>query len=70
MRQVDDAMLRALAQNGGVVMTLPRQRFDVGTGHAFNVDASALASGTYLYRVIAQTSTRTLRHTGRMILSK
>ena len=55
---------------GRKVMTLPRQRFDAGTGHAFNVDASALASGTYLYRVIAQTSTRTLRHTGRMILSK
>jgi len=55
---------------GRKVMTLPAQRFDVGTSHAFNVDASALASGTYLYRVIAQTSTRTLRHTGRMILSK
>ena len=55
---------------GRTVMTLPRQRFEAGAGHAFNVDASALASGTYLYRVIAQTATGTRRHTGLMILSK
>jgi hypothetical protein len=55
---------------GRKVMTLPTQRFDIGTGHAFNVDASTLASGTYLYRVIAQTPTRTLTRTGRMVLAK
>ena len=51
-------------------MTTPVQRLEAGAGHSFQVDGSTLASGVYLYRVIAQTNARTLSHTGRMILSK
>lgn len=55
---------------GRTVMTKPAQRLEAGVGHAFDVDASTWASGLYLYRVTAQTATRTLTHTGRMSLLK
>ena len=65
-----DVRLEVIDVLGRKVMTLPAQRFQAGAGHSFSVDASSLASGIYLYRVTAETSTHTLRHTGRMILSK
>lgn len=55
---------------GRTVLQQPARRFDAGIGHTFLLDASSLASGVYLYRLVAQTDARTLIHTGRMILSK
>lgn len=55
---------------GRTVLSQPARRFEAGVGHTFSVNASALASGIYLYRVTALTGAQTLTHTGRMILSK
>ena len=62
--------LEVIDMLGRRVMNVPAQRLEAGAGHTFAVDGSGLASGIYLYRVIAQTNTQTLTHTGRMILSK
>ena len=62
--------LEVIDMLGRRVMSVPAQRLEAGAGHTFDVDGSGLASGIYLYRVIAQTDARVLTHTGRMILSK
>lgn len=53
---------------GRTVMTTPAQQIEAGAARTLHVDASALASGAYLYRVIAQTPTRSLIKTGQMVL--
>jgi len=55
---------------GRSVLTMPVRRIEAGAARTLTVDASTLASGTYLYRVVAQTPTRTLTRTGRMVLAK
>lgn len=55
---------------GRSVMLLPAQVMKAGANQKVQVDASRLASGTYLYRVKAQTATDTLIETGRMMLVK
>ncbi len=49
---------------------MPVRRIEAGAARTLTVDASTLASGTYLYRVVAQTPTHTLTRTGRMVLAK
>ena len=42
----------------------------VGTGHTLAVDASSLASGLYVYRLVARGATGIMTETGRMTLLK
>ena len=55
---------------GRNVMTLPARQLEAGTARNIEVNATNLASGTYLYRVIAKTATDTMVKTGRMMLIK
>ncbi|MFQ5569992.1 MAG: Ig-like domain-containing protein [Rhodothermales bacterium] len=55
---------------GRRVMTVPVQRVEAGANRALEVDASRLASGTYLYRLIIRTATDTMAKNGRMMLIK
>ncbi len=53
---------------GRTVLTVPAQRVEAGAGRSLRVDAGGLASGTYLYRLIARTAGRAMMQTGRMTL--
>ncbi len=55
---------------GRSVMTLPAKQLEAGAARTVEVNASSLASGTYLYRLIAKTATDTMVKTGRMMLIK
>ena len=55
---------------GRTVWTTPPQRIEAGAGRALTVEATGLASGVYLYRVVAQAATATQIRTGRMILAR
>ena len=55
---------------GRNVMTLPAKQVDAGASRSLEINASSLASGTYLYRVLARTTTGMMIQTGRMTLVK
>ena len=55
---------------GRNVLTTPRTPFSAGAGHGFQLNASSLPSGTYLYRVLAELSSGAQIQTGRMTLLK
>ena len=55
---------------GRSVMTVPAQELEAGVNRNIEVNASRLASGTYLYRVIAIGASDTNIDTGRMVLIK
>jgi len=55
---------------GRNILTTPRASFSAGVGHEFQLDASSLPSGTYLYRVLAEMSGGIQVQTGRMTLVK
>ena len=55
---------------GRSVMLLPAQMMEAGANRTMQVNATSLASGNYLYRVIAKTATDTMIMTGRMTLLK
>ena len=55
---------------GRRVLALPVETLQAGFNHKQHINASALASGIYLYRVHAQTPTRTLVQTGQMVVLK
>ncbi len=55
---------------GRHVMTVPTQKIDAGAKRAVELDGSNLASGTYLYRVIAKMASGTHIDSGRMVLVK
>ena len=55
---------------GRSVLTLPAQQVEAGVNRSLDVNASSLASGTYLYRVRVRTLSQTLVRTGRMTLVK
>ncbi len=55
---------------GRTVMTLPPKPMEAGLQQRIPVDAGTLASGTYLYRVIARTAGQTQIETGRMTVIK
>lgn len=55
---------------GRVVLEVPAQQFAAGANRSVEVDASPLASGVYLYRVVARTEARTHVATGRLTLVK
>ncbi len=55
---------------GRRIMTLPAQDLEAGAKRSVEIDAAGLASGTYLYRVIAKSASGTNRGVGRMVLLK
>lgn len=55
---------------GRLVRVIPAQKVAAGAQRMLNVDVADLSSGTYLYRVIARTSSGVRVGTGRMVLLK
>lgn len=55
---------------GRRVLATPAQRLEAGARRALTVEAGRLASGLYLYRVIAHADTETFTGTGRMTVLK
>lgn len=55
---------------GRRVMRTEPVTFSPGTGHSLEIDARHLASGTYLYRVVAHSPGNTQTRTGHMVLIK
>ena len=55
---------------GRRVLTTPAQHLEAGARRALTVDAGRLASGLYLYRVVARTNTEALTGAGRMMVVK
>ena len=55
---------------GRVVLTQPARAVEAGAARALEIDAGSLASGTYFYRLTAQTPTDTMVRTGQMLLIK
>jgi hypothetical protein len=55
---------------GRNVMTLPAREMEAGSKRAVEVNAVNLASGTYLYKVIAKSASGVNIDTGRMVLVK
>lgn len=53
---------------GRQVMVHPVGHLPAQTNHTVTLNARALPSGTYLYRLVAQTNTRTHHQTGRFVL--
>ena len=55
---------------GRVVMNVPSQRFEAGSGHMIQVDATSLASGIYVYQVVAEGAQQTYQKAATMTLIK
>ena len=55
---------------GRTVLTTPAQQRQAGSAQTMVLDASGLASGTYIYRVRAQTALNTQFRTGRLTVIK
>lgn len=55
---------------GRSMLALPSRRMDAGAIRTYQIDASSLSSGTFLYRVTAQTPTATWQDSGTMIVLK
>ncbi|MCH8122799.1 MAG: T9SS type A sorting domain-containing protein, partial [Bacteroidetes bacterium] len=55
---------------GRRAMVIPAQSIQAGVNRSIFVNASALASGSYFYRVIAKMDSKTLVESGRMMLIK
>jgi hypothetical protein len=56
--------------NGQQVLATTPLRMNAGTAQALRLDASALATGVYFYRVTAATAKETFTGTGNMLLVK
>ncbi|MEM6785552.1 MAG: T9SS type A sorting domain-containing protein, partial [Bacteroidota bacterium] len=61
-----DVSLRVYDVLGRTVAEIAPTRLAAGTNQTFDLDASSLASGAYVYRVEAQMGTETRSETGRM----
>jgi len=55
---------------GRTVMTIPAQNIAAGTKRTVQVNASDIASGMYVYRLVAKSATNTWVSTGKMTLLK
>ena len=65
-----DVSIEVVDVLGRVVLTQQLGRFAAGKNHQHLLDASSLASGVYLYRLSAQTSTTLLHAGGKFTLIK
>ncbi|MDX1547410.1 MAG: CHRD domain-containing protein [Rhodothermales bacterium] len=66
--QAADVSVEVYDLLGRRVLATPAARLAAGAGRAVRVDAGALASGVYLYRVVARAATETFTAAGRMTL--
>ena len=60
--------LDVLNMVGKKVMSLPDRDVDAGFGRSVDVDAGALASGVYMYHLVAVESTGTVRSSGEFVV--
>ncbi|MFB3131286.1 MAG: DUF4397 domain-containing protein, partial [Rhodothermales bacterium] len=68
--QTAEVTVEIIDMLGRSVWVLPVKQIEAGAARTLEVEASNLASGAYLYRLIAKTATETLVKTGRMMLIK
>ena len=55
---------------GRVVLSVPAQQYQAGRSHQLIVDATSIASGTYVYRVVAKGNLQTYTQSATMTLIK
>ena len=55
---------------GRQVYELPARQVDAGAGQTLTLSPSSLASGTYVYRIVAESESRVMTRMGRMVLVK
>ena len=65
--EVSTAVFDMLGRN---VMTLPSQEFEAGASRSIELNAISLASGNYLYQIVAKGASGRYIETGRMVLVK
>jgi VCBS repeat-containing protein len=65
-----DVQVDVLDLLGRTMISIPSQSFEAGAKKSVSVDASALSSGIYMYRVIARSVSQTHVSTGTMTLIK
>jgi len=65
-----DVTVNVVDMLGRVVMTVPAQAFQAGRAHQVQLDASSIASGIYVYQVIARGNQQTYTETSTMTLIK
>ena len=65
-----DVEIQVIDLLGRMVLSLPSQSVEAGANRTVELDGSSLASGTYLYRLIAKMESGVQVETGRMVLIK
>jgi len=65
-----DVQIDVLDLLGRTMISIPSQSMEAGVRKTVSVDASALSSGIYMYRVLARTASQTHLGTGTMTLIK
>jgi hypothetical protein len=65
-----DVEIQVIDMVGRRVMTVPSQTMQAGVSRSIQLNASALASGAYFYRVIAKMESKTAVDSGRFTLIK
>jgi len=65
-----DVQIDVLDLLGKTLITIPSQSFGPGEMVSVRIDAGALSSGIYMYRVVARTASQTYLSTGTMTLIK
>ena len=65
-----DVEIQVIDLLGRTVLSLPSRRLEAGANQTVELDGSALASGTYLYRLIANMDSGIQVETGRLVLIK
>ena len=68
--EVASVRLNVVDLLGRVVLSVPERWLEAGPNHSIQIDASELASGVYLYQVIAEGAQRTYHNTAAMTLVK
>ncbi len=65
-----DVQIDVLDLLGRTMISIPVQSISAGVNRSVSIDASALSSGIYVYRVVARTTSETYVSTGTMTLIK
>jgi len=65
-----DVQIDVLDLLGRTMISIPMQSISAGVNRSVSIDASALSSGIYVYRVVARTTSETYVSTGTMTLIK
>ena len=65
-----DVTVNVIDMLGRVVLTVPAQPFQAGRSHQLQLDASSIASGVYVYQIIAQGNQQVYTESATMTLIK